>query len=451
MKFRGLLIALVLLAALGGLVWWSNRAEKAKEGKPAPDAAPKIAEIPDDQIQQIEFRKKDAEVTTIKKNDKDVWAIAAPKALAADQDSVRSVTSTLSSLSSDRVVEEKAADLGAFGLGKPALEVVVTRKDGKTHKLFFGDESPTGTATFARLDGDARVFTVANYNKSSLDKTWKDLRDKRLLTFDSDKLSRVELVAKDQTIELGKNAKNEWTILKPKPLRADNFQCEELVRKLKDAKMDTSVSEEDAKKAEKAFGPAKAVSTAKVTDAGGTQQLEVRKDKDNNYYAKSSVVDGIHKLTSDLGDALGKGLDDLRNKKLFDFGYNDPQKVEVREGAKVLTFTKSGDKWTLGGKNMDSIGVQSLIDKLRDLQSKKFLERNVPATFLDLTVVSQDGKTTDKVQISKDGSTFLAKRENEPSVYEVEQKSVEDIQKAAGEVKEAQPEKKDDKKDARKK
>ena len=43
--------------------------------------------------------------------------------------------------------------------------------------------------------------------KSSLDKRPDDLRDKRLLTFDSDKLTRVELQAKGQAIEFGKNTR----------------------------------------------------------------------------------------------------------------------------------------------------------------------------------------------------------------------------------------------------
>src|SRR5439155_20974094 len=89
--------------------------------------------------------------------------------------------------------------------------------------------------------------------KSSLDNSSKALRDKRLLTFESGKLTRVELQAKGQSVEFGKNNQNEWQILKPKPLRADGSQVEDLIRKLKDAKMDTSVSDEDAKKAVAAF------------------------------------------------------------------------------------------------------------------------------------------------------------------------------------------------------
>ena len=100
--------------------------------------------------------------------------------------------------------------------------MTVTKKDGKTQDFLIGDDTPTGGGAYAKLASDPRVFTVASYVKTSLDKTPKDLRDKRLLTFDSDKLTRVELQPpRAQTVEFGKNNQNDWQILKPKPLRAD--------------------------------------------------------------------------------------------------------------------------------------------------------------------------------------------------------------------------------------
>ena len=91
-----------------------------------------------------------------------------------------------------------------------------------------------------------------------------------------------------------------------------------------------------------------------MTDAAGTQQLEVRKDKDKTYYAKSSVVEGVHKLTEEIGDGLDKSLDDFRNKKMFDFGLSDPSKIEIRTARSRWSSRKSGDKWMSGGKTMDS-------------------------------------------------------------------------------------------------
>jgi len=45
MKLTRLLIAAVLMAGLGGLVWWSNKQEAAKVGQPAKDAPPQILSL----------------------------------------------------------------------------------------------------------------------------------------------------------------------------------------------------------------------------------------------------------------------------------------------------------------------------------------------------------------------------------------------------------------------
>ena len=75
------------------------------------------------------------------------------------------------------------------------MSATVTRKDGKTDKLLIGDDTPNNSGAYARLPNNPHVYTVFSFVKTSLDKNLNDLRDKRLLTFDSDKLTRVELNA----------------------------------------------------------------------------------------------------------------------------------------------------------------------------------------------------------------------------------------------------------------
>jgi hypothetical protein len=431
MRPKGLLIGVVLLAVLGGLVWWSNKKQSATAAKSTTDTSTKILTIPDDQFQEIRVKKLTGESENlVKENGK--WRMTEPQTLPADQDTVGSMTSQLTSLNADKIIEDKAADLKPYGLDDPTLDITVKRKDGKTNELLIGDNTPTGSGAYAKLAGDPRVFTIATFVKSSLDKLPTDLRDKRLLTFDQDKLTRVELHAKGEPVEFGKNAQNEWQILKPRALRADSSAVEGLIGKLKDAKMDLAASDDAAKK----FAGAAKVATASVSDAAGTQTLEVRKDKDKTYYAKSSAVEGVFKIANDVGDALDKGLEDFRNKKLFDFGFSDPSKIEV----KGATYTKDGDKWKSGAKNMDNSSVQNLIDKLRDLSATKFVEKGGGSPVFDATVNSNSGKRVEKVTITKQGDQYFAQRENEPSIYELDAKAVDDLQKAATDVKEAAPE-----------
>jgi hypothetical protein len=429
MKPKGLLIAVVLLAVLGGVTWWSNK-NQADKAKTPTDTTTKLLTIPDDQFQEIKIKKVTDELLDLKREN-GKWQMTAPKPMAADQDAAGSMVSTLANLNADKVVEDKAADLKPYGLDLPTLDVQIVRKDGKTDHLLIGDDTLNGSGAYAKLANDAKVVTVSSTTKTSLDKRPDDLRDKRLLTFDSDKLSRVELTAKGPAVEFGKNGQNEWQIVKPRPLRADGSAVDGLVSKLKDAKMDLTETE-----AAKKFAAAPKVATVVVTDAGGTQTIDVHRDKDKNVYAKSSAVEGIYKVGADLADALEKSADDFRNKKVFDFGFSDPSQVTVQGKA----YTKAGDKWTAGGKTMDNSSVQTLIDKLRDLAATKFAEKGGGQPVFDATVVSNSGKRTEKVVISKQGAQYFAQREGEPSIYELDGKAVEDLQKAASDVKEAAPE-----------
>jgi hypothetical protein len=429
MKPKGLLIAVVLLAVLGGLTWWSNKSQADKAKTPT-DTATKLLSIPDDQFLEIKIRKVTDEVLNLKREN-GKWQMTAPKAMPTDQDAAASMVSALANLNADKVIEEKATDLKPYGLDRPTLDVQVVRKDGKTDHLLIGDDTLNGSGAYAKVASDAKVVTVGATTKSSLDKRPDDLRDKRLLTFDSDKLSRVELAAKGAAVEFGKNGQNEWQIVKPRPLRADGSAVDGLVSKLRDAKMDLT-----AEDAAKGFAAAAKVATVTVTDAGGTQTMEVRRDKDKNVFAKSSAVEGLYKVNADLADALEKGVDDFRNKKLFDFGFSDPSRVEVKGAA----YTKAGDKWTANGKTMDNSSVQTLIDKLRDLAATKFAEKGGGETVLVASVVSNSGKRNEKVTVSKQGTQYFAQREGEPSIYELDGKAVEDLQKSAAEVKEAAPE-----------
>ena len=435
MRFRGLLVAVVLLAALGVGLYFSNKEKAAEAAKPPSDTPPKILALTDGDITKIALRKKGADETILEKTN-GKWQLTAPKPYPADQDAVSQLVTSAANVSSDRVVEDKASNLSAYGLNSPSLELDITGKGGKVSKLEIGDDTPTNSGAYAMLAGDPRVFTVASFVKTGIDKSANDLRDKRLLSFDQDKLSRVELMAKKEDIEFGRD-KDQWQIVKPKPLRAEGLQVDEMLRKLKDAKMDLTLSDDDAKKAAAAFASGMPVATVKLTDPSGTQQIEIRKDKDD-YYAKSSTVPGVFKVTSELGTGVDKSLDDFRNKKLFGFGFNDPNKIEMHANGKTYSFQKGGDDWFSNGKKMDSTSVQSFLDKLRDFSASKFIDTgSLGAPTIDLTVVSNSGKLTEKLLIAKQGTDYVAQRENEPALYGLDAKTVDDLSQAASDVKPA--------------
>ena len=121
------------------------------------------------------------------------WQVAETPVLPGSSSTISGVLSAVSTLNSDRIVEEKPADLAAYGLAKPAVEADVTTKDGKTAKLLLGDNTPAGSSTFAMVANDPRLFTVSSYVKTTLDKAAPDFAEKKLFTFGFDFPKKVNM------------------------------------------------------------------------------------------------------------------------------------------------------------------------------------------------------------------------------------------------------------------
>lgn len=432
MRSRGLLIASAVLAVLAAAVWWTNRHKKEdSETKKSPE----LWALGQDEITSVEIARRDGERTRIEKGQDGAWRIVSPEPLPADKDAISNFVSSAAKVEADKVVEEKPEDLAAFGLKEPYARLLVTTKDGRTRTLLLGDDAPVGGGAFAKLDGDAKVYLLASWTKSGLDKLAVDLRDKRLMTFDRDRIVRVEIARGKDAFELSKNAQGNWVISRPQTFRADGWSVDDYVRRLQDLKLDPLLTSDQKADLKKQFESGTATVTVQVTDAAGTQKLELRKNKDK-YYARSSAVEGFHLVQEFDAKALDKGLDDFRNKKLFDFGFNDPSKIEYRSEKRKLVLTKSGEKWEADGRTMDNVGVQSLIDRLRELSATGFPAGGFTSPVIEIAVTA---KTAEKVLISKAGDKYIAKREGEPALYELTAGSIEELDRTAQDVKEAPP------------
>jgi len=312
MNFRGLIVAVVILVGLGGVLYWSQHRKPPEDNAAtSASAAPVILKVNAADVTQLTIKQKQADPVTLQKADAGKWQITQPKPYRADQETVAGMLSTLSGLSADRVVEDKASNLKQYGLDPAVAELDITGKAQGARQLLLGDDTPTGGDVYAALAGDPRVFTVSSFNKTSLDKSLNDLRDKSLLTINPDNVSRLELIRKGQEIEFDRT-KDGWQILKPTSSPADSSAVNGLIRSLTGATMQLSATATSDAAAE--FARATPVATAKLTGDASVQTLEVRKSKDD-YYAKSSAVDGVFKVDPSLGTALDKKVDDFQKKK----------------------------------------------------------------------------------------------------------------------------------------
>ncbi|MFP5229007.1 MAG: DUF4340 domain-containing protein [Acidobacteriota bacterium] len=439
MKFRGLILAAAVLLVLGGFLYWSLH-HPPKEASSTP-STPAIVKIDPASVTSLTIRQKGADPVTLMRTGASQWQVTAPSQFPADSNTVTSMLSSLSPLNSDTIVEDQPANLANYGLSDPSLEVDITAKDNKTSRLLFGDDAPTGGGVYVQLAGNPKVFTAGSYVKSGLNKSLPDLRDKRLLPVETSSVSSMDLDRKNETITFAR-IKNGWQIEKPQSYRTDNFQVDDLLNQLTGAKWDPSVTPEDAARD---FSHATPVATVKLTGSAGTDTIEVRNEK-NDYYAKSSALPGVWKIdtssASPLSADLDRSLDDFRNKQLFDFGYTDPDRIEYHSGSTSVVLTRSGNDWMSNGKKMDSDSAESLVTALRDLAAQKFVTTGFTAPTIDVTVTSDKGNRVEKVQIQKTSDGAIAKRDDGPSLYQLDSATLSGLTDAIAGLKPAAPPKK---------
>jgi hypothetical protein len=437
MPIKRLLSAVVALLLAAGLVWWSRE-------KGVPDdtpASPKIFDLTETAIRKIELRRAGGETTVLERGADQQWALTAPAAFRADRDAVQTLVTALAKLNAEKIVEEKVENFADFGLREPAFIAMVTLDDGTLHTVMLGDEVPAAGGQYARLAGDPRLFTIASFTKTNLDKSTIDLRDRRLLTFDSGTLNSVQFLSGGQPVEFTRKDAGNWRISKPEPLRADGWQVEELVRRLREAQLDSAQSEDGARKLAADFNRAAVIAVIAVNDSTPSpqQSLEVRRTADNRYLARSSAVEGVHLLSNDTGEGFNKTLADFRSRKLFDFGFAEPSKVEFKDAQGARVFTKDAAAWKEGPKPVDSVGVQSLIDRLRDLAAEGFPASGFTTPEIEVSITAGEPATTEKLLVSRAGDRFIARRDGEPALYELKVEAVNEMAQAARDIKEPPP------------
>jgi hypothetical protein len=437
MKMKQLIAAAIVLAALSATLYWSNHR------KPADDAATtsasatvKILSLKQDDISKLEVKKQNGDDVILNRSAADRWKITSPISLFADQDPVSTILYTLSPLDNATVVENKTSDLKSYGLADPAVSVSATEKDGKTQTILLGDDTPTGGSAYAMLSGDPRVFLVNSNTKSSLNKGLSDLRDKRLLPVDYDKLLSVQVTGPKLDVTFGSD-NGQWTIRNPKDIRGDTSKLENVIEKLKVADVDPSTPDAERKQTASLFAAGTPVATVKATDASGTVELQVRKNG-KSYYAKTTAMEGAYKVADALGEAVSANLEDFREKRLFDFAADNPEKVELHDAAKAIFLTRTDEDWWMDGKKMDPLSADGLLRAIRKLTASKFASAGYGNPEITLVVTSNDGKRVEKIGIAKAGKDYIAKRDDGAMLYELNAADIDDLRKSAGDLKVAE-------------
>jgi Domain of unknown function (DUF4340) len=423
---RSTIALIVVLAGLGAYIYFVTwkRPDTPDTGK----KLDKVFSVASDKIDEIKITPASGEATTARKEN-GAWKLVEPVATAADESEVNAVANALASADVVRVVDENPANLNDYGLSNPRVQIEFKSEGATdTHQLFLGEKTPTGSDLFARRNDDKKVFLIAAYQETSLNKSPFDLRDKSLLKIDRDKIDSVDLTAGSQSVTIAKEG-SDWKLKKPADVKADYGTVEGLIGKLQTARMKSIVADNASPADLNKYGLDKPQATVDLHAGSAKATLLIGgKADDNAVYARDASKTMVVTVENSLLDDVKKAPDDYRRKDLFEFRAYNATHVEITHNGQTVVFDRvksdkegTPDKWRRVSPNagdVDKDKFDAFLAKLANLRADKFVA-STSNTGLDkpamtVAVKFDDGKKEEKVAFGQSGSDVYASRPGEP-------------------------------------
>jgi hypothetical protein len=441
---RSLILLIVIALPLG---WFAYRDYQNPAGDDG-TKKDKVFTVESDKIDEISVKSESGERTRLQKSGTE-WKIASAADAKPDTGEISGLTSNLSSLELERVVDENPPDLKEYGLAQPRIEVAF-KSGGQEHALLIGQKTPPGTDLYAKRADDKKVFLIPSHIEGTFNKTTFDLRDKSVVKLDRDKLDALEFTAGDRSSRFVRPA-GEWQIAAPVQARADFSAIEGLVSRLAGLQMKSIVDTPDADA--KKYGLDKPAATVKF-GSGSSQAALVLGGKaaEATIYARDLSRPSIFTVESNVLDELKKDPSEYRQKDLFDARSFNATRIEIVRAGQTHTFEKTKtknkegqdeEKWKQVSpqtRELDQATFDKLVSALTGIRATGFVDapaaaKALAASELAVTIKFDEGKKEEKVTLGKAGTDAFASRAGEPGAAKVDASAIDNAAKALQELK----------------
>ncbi len=440
---RGLRFIILLLVAIP-LGWYAyhDSTKGPIDDSPKRD---KVFAVEADKIDELEIKSASGDRTTLRRKGSD-WEIVQPIAAPADQAAVSGITSNLSSVEIQRVIDENAADLKEFGLAEPRTEVAF-KSNGQQRRLQLGQKTPSGTDVYAKLADARKVFLVPSFLDSTFNRGTFDLRDKSVLKLDREKIDTVEMTAGGRTTRVEKK-NGEWQIAEPSLGRAEFGAVDGLVSRIASVQMKAIVPDSsDLKK----YGLDKPAVTVRLGSGSSQATFLIGGPAETgSVYAKDFSRPTVFTIESTLLDDLKKDASEYRQKDLFDARSFNTTRLEIVRNGQPTVFEKTKvkdkdgkeqEKWRQTApvaRDVDAAKIEALISAATGARATGFVD-SAAMTGLDkpelsLTFKYDEGKD-ERVAFARTKDGAYASRTGSPGAAKVDATVIDTIVKAFEDVK----------------
>jgi hypothetical protein len=374
-------ILLVVAAALGAFVYLYE-IRGAEERKDAEELGKRLfPDVEAEDVTWISLTTSDGVAARVERRDEG-WEIVAPITFAGDEFAVDAMASALSQLSSEAVYEDPQPP-EVYGLGEGARSIAFG-VGAEEHRLRIGDKTPMGGNSYAAVDDSDDVHTVRTYRVSGLEKGLDDLRDKRVLRFDTDSVQGIAARWPEGQVQVEREG-DSWRVTDPVQARADEATVNRVLSSLSFLRA-TGFEDEprgDAETGLEAPDLRMELSLAPAQEGGEpvTLAFAMGREIDGERMVRAEA-ETLYRVPAARIEDVPREVVEWRFKELSRFSTSDAERVELLfrpDDADPVTVTLSlGEEgWSSAPEPMGEVRIEELVDELSRLRAEDILAESV--------------------------------------------------------------------------
>ena len=175
----------------------------------------KLTEFDEKKVTAFSLSNLEEQIKVVRKNE--AWTITEPETTAGDIATINSLLFDFKEARIKEFIQTEITDPALFGLEQPKQSFSIEQEDQAPWSLGIGNRTSDGKHVFANRSSDSTVFLLQEKTVKKIFRSLHDLKDKKLLKFSTDTISRILIEYPDKLFELEKKDAD-WNLLKPEPI-----------------------------------------------------------------------------------------------------------------------------------------------------------------------------------------------------------------------------------------
>ena len=270
----------------------------------------------------IEFKEKDVAAINIQNEqetiqavrvEKDNWRINKPHETGADMATIRSFLFDLKEAKVTQFIKLALDSKNSFGLDKPKRSLSITKVNGKSLGIQFGNTTEDGNQYFAQRTGESAVFSVSKEIVQKVFRTFHEFRNKKLFKFETNDVNKIVIETQKTLFELQKSDSH-WNLLKHEKTKIKKNIGNDILWTLQGIEFESFLKAGNAPESSGLISPTYKVSLWK-NDSTKFAELQVGNLSPNgkNYFAKIKGQLGYYQIKKKYLDTIPLTLDRFKS------------------------------------------------------------------------------------------------------------------------------------------